>query len=176
MEEHIKIWCEKNNVLFFQILKGTERIYKSSGTDPNDSATQIIQQYERLGDGNYKILGKVISSTTDAGCEVFPFSKSNTQTFSQATTMQGNAPQGYYTEQQLQDKLALQKKEMQFEFLSNDVIMLKKEMTELTRRFEKLADAVSKLLDDDSSNDQTGLEKLSEFATTAKTMFPNLKL
>lgn len=166
--EALKRWCERNKVLYAKVTKGTDVLFKDSAADGSEMYELLEEFLKDAPAGSYRILGKESKDTTDANSLVFPY-KTETET----KTMSAQ-PNGFYSIEQVQNMIELERKKWQFEELERRFTKLETRFDKQDELLKKVVKAVEILTDDDESNDKDGLSKLVEVATTAKTLFADL--
>lgn len=165
--ESLKKWCVRNNILFSKVVKGNDVLFKDSAADGTEMAELLEDFLKDAPAGSYRILGKESKDTTDANSLVFPY-KTETET----KTM--SAQNAFYSLEQVQNMIELERKKWQFEELERRFTKLEVRVDKQDELLKKVVKAVEILTDDDESNDKDGLSKLVEVATTAKTLFADL--
>lgn len=170
METALRTWLDKNKVISINLKKGSESVYTTEGDSPDDIANQLDSVYDGLPSGSYRLLGREKTGTNWANAQSYIFEKKGTN------TVQNGTASGVYTQEQYQMALELERKKWEFERLLevfNETKELVKKHDEILK---KIIPAIENLLDNDPDNDKSAAERMSEWAATAKNLFPDLKI
>lgn len=170
MTDSIRNWLTKNKVVSINIKKGSESVYNTEGVDADDIASQLEDVFENLPTGTLKLLGRTNSATNWANAQSFMFDKKG------SVTIPNGQSTGMYSQEQVQLMIELRQKEWEFNRLLEQFNKLEAKVEEHSKILSKVVPALENLLDDDPDNNKSGLEKLAEAATSAKTLFGDFKI
>lgn len=165
--EALKKWCERNTILYAKVVKGADVLFKDSAADGGEMYELLNDFLKDAPAGTYRILGKESKDTTDANSLVFPY---KTETEQKTMTTQN----GFYSMEQVQNMIELERKKWQFEDLDRRFNKLESRVEKQDELLKKVIKAVEILTDDDETNDKDGISKLVDIATNAKTLFADL--
>lgn len=168
MDNALNTWLSKNKVTSINLKKGGATVYTTDGDDSTDIADQFGQIYDSLPSGNYTLLGREKSGTNWQNAQSYFFEKKSTMPINPNTA---NSSDEYFNL-----RLDHERKKWEFDLLKEKYDKLETRVEKLEERFGKMADAVKELVDDDDSNDKSGLEKITELASTAKNLFSDIKM
>ncbi len=173
MENTIRTWVKNNNILTFKVKKGGENIYGSTFENSENCADALVQYYNTMPEGNFKVLGSESKSCTESNSTPFSITKTGN------TSMQNinhSANQQLFTLEQLNDKIGLARKEWQFENLEKRVSELELDVRGLKKDNDILKKAVVQLTDENEENNSAGMQKIAEFAQGAKSLMQDFTL